>query len=147
MDFLELHLSTGFNYGFRRRDFDQMLISGMSRPIDRFYDGRDAGLRVPKPGFDLSPTYRAILDRLIKRKPAGWSSIGIHLLNSASPDEQKKAERGLVRLRKSVLRNFKVPGHECFMAIVPPLERKAVVGFYIYERGGEGTAPGQDGAP
>ncbi len=132
LDFLGLYLSTGFNLGAKREGFRRMIISGMSGPIDRFYDSRDAGLTVPKPKARLYRVYRDIIERLCERKPNGWTTIGMHLLNSASPEEQKEIERGLQRLRKSVMRKSKPQGHECFMAIIPPLDRKATVGFFVY---------------
>lgn len=143
LDFLGLYLSTGFNLGAKREDFRRMIISGMSGPIDRFYDGTDAGLSVVKPKARLHRAYSDIVKRLCERKPNGWTTIGMHLLNSASPEEQKEIERGLQRLRKSVTRKSKPQGHECFMAIIPPLNRKATVGFFVYpdaEKSGRRTA-------
>ena len=132
LDFLGLYLATGFNLGPDRDDFRRMMISGMSSPIDRYYDGRDAGLKLSKPKANLRPVYRSLIDRLALTKPPGWSTIGIILLNSASCEEQVEIERGLVRLRKSVSRKFKKPNDDCFMAIVPALDRKATVGFYVF---------------
>lgn len=132
LDFLGLYLSTGFNLGAKREDSPRMIISGMSEPIDRFYDGTDAGLSVPKPKARLHRVYGDIIQRLCDRKPNGWTTIGIHLLNSASPEEQKEIWQGLQRLRKSVMRRPKPHGHECFMAIIPPVNRKATVGFFVY---------------
>lgn len=132
LDFLGLYLSTGFNLGAKREDFRRMIISGMSEPIDRFFDGRDAGLSVPKPKARLHRVYSDIVERLCERKPSGWTTIGMHLLNSASPEEQKEIERGLQRLKKSVMRKSKPQSYECFMAIIPPLDRKATVGFFVY---------------
>jgi hypothetical protein len=132
LDFLGLYLSTGFNLGSKRDDIRRMVISGMSEPIDRFYDGRDADLSVPKPTARLHRVYRDIVERLRERKPHGWTTIGLHLLNSASHEEQKEIERGLQRLRKSVTRKSKPQGHECFMAIIPRQDRKATVGFFVY---------------
>lgn len=132
LDFLGLYLSTGLNLGAKREDFRRMIISGMSSPIDRFYDGTDAGLPIPKPKARLHRIYSDIVERLCERKPNGWTTIGMHLLNSASLEEQKEIERGLQRLKKSVTRKSKPQGHECFMAIIPPLDRKATVGFFVY---------------
>jgi hypothetical protein len=132
LDFLGLYLSTGFNLGAKSEDMRRMVISGMSGPIDRFYDGTDAGLSVLKPKARLHRIYSDIVERLCERKPNGWTTIGMHLLNSASPEEQKEIERGLQRLKKSVTRKSKPSGHECFMAIIPPLDRKATVGFFVY---------------
>lgn len=132
LDFLGLYLSTGFNLGPTRENFKRMMITGMSEPIDRYYEAQYVGLKVPKPRANLYRVYREIVERLALRKPDGWSTIGIHLLNSASPDEQKKVGQGLQRLRKAVKKNANAPGRECFMEIIPALDRKATIGFYVY---------------
>lgn len=64
--------------------------------------------------------------------------MGIFVLSSASPEEQPKVERGLNRLRHSVMRKHAKPGQECFMEIVPPLNRKATVGFYVHRAADRG---------
>ncbi|RYE58568.1 MAG: hypothetical protein EOP20_05880 [Hyphomicrobiales bacterium] len=132
LDFLSLYLSTGFNLGPSREDFKRLVISGLSGPIDRYYDARDAGITVRKPKANLHKTFREIIDRLAVRKPPGWTTIGVHLLNSASPDEQKQVERGLASLRKSVTSKAYKHGDHCYMQIMPALDRKAIVGFYAY---------------
>lgn len=134
LDFLGLYLSTGFNLGVPRDDLKTMVIAGLSGPIDRFYDARDAGLTVPKPKPNLHGVYRGLIERLQLRKGEGWTTIGIHLLNSASREEQARMAMGMQRLRKSVLKKSHLPGHECFMQIVPALDRKATIGMYVYRQ-------------
>ncbi len=133
LDFLGVYLSTGFNLGEKREDFHRLMVSGMSGVIDRYYNGRDAGMELQKPAPTINRTYKAIIDKLARTKPPGWTTMGIFILSSASPEEQPAVGRGLNRLRQSVTRKNAKPGHECFMEIVPPLNRKATVGFYLHQ--------------
>lgn len=134
LDFLGVYISTGFNLGAKREDFHRVMVSGMSDVIDRYYNARDTGIALKKPAPTIHRSYKEIIDKLARTKPEGWTTMGIFILSSASPEEQPKVERGLNRLRKSVTRKNAKPGHECFMAIVPPLNRKATVGFYVHQR-------------
>ncbi|GGB68968.1 hypothetical protein [Blastomonas aquatica] len=133
LDFLGVYLSTGFNLGAERKDFYRLMVSGMSGIIDRYYNARDAGIELNKPAPTIHRSYKEIIDKLARTKPGGWTTMGIFILSSASPEEQPKVERGLNRLRQSVTRKKAKPGHDCFMEIVPPLNRKATVGFYVHQ--------------
>lgn len=132
LDFLGVYLSTGFNLGPKRDDFHRLMVSGMSGVIDQYYNACDAGMVLKKPSSTIHPCFKEIIDKLARTKPDGWTTMGIFILNSANPKEQSKVERGLKRLKKSVMRMNAKPGHECFMKIIPPLTRKATVGFYVY---------------
>lgn len=133
LDFLGVYLSTGFNLGAKRKDFHRLMVSGMSGIIDRYYNARDAGMELKKPAPMIHRSYKEIIDKLARTKPGGWTTMGIFILSSASPEEQPKVERGLNRLRQSVTRKNAKPGHDCFLEIVPPLNRKATVGFYVHQ--------------
>lgn len=132
LDFLGVYLATGFNLGEEREDFHRLMVSGMSDLIDRYYNARDAEMVLKKPAPTIHRSFKEIIDKLARTKPSGWTTMGIFILSSASPEEQSKVERGLNRLKKSVTRKNARPGHECFMQIVPPLNRKATVGFYVH---------------
>ena len=109
------------------------MVSGMSGTIDRYYNARDAGIQLRKPAPTIHRSYKEIIDKLARTKPDGWTTMGIFILSSASPEEQPKVERGLNRLRQSVMRKKTKSGHDCFMEILPPLNRKATVGFYVHQ--------------
>ncbi|QSB45699.1 hypothetical protein IDJ81_06230 [Tsuneonella flava] len=132
LDFLGLYLSTGLNLGEEREDFRNIIVTGMSDIIDRYYNALDAGLKLEKPKPKLHRVYKAMIDQLVQSKPDGWTTIGIHLLSSVSPDEQKKVERGINRLRKSARRRKQNSQSKCYMQITPPLDRRAIVGFFVH---------------
>lgn len=132
LDFLGLYLSTGFNLGAKRNDLDKLIITNLSAPIDRYNEAKQAGFAAVKPKIISSSLFRKIINRLTQRKMPGWTTVGLHLLNSASFEEQKKTARGLSKVRKNVKRNSDKMNHTCFLQIVPALERKATIGFYVH---------------
>lgn len=136
LDFLGLYLAHGFNLGQVQKQLKRMTLSGLSDAIDRYYQGREVGLELPRPKSNLNRTFRDIVDRLTLRKPPGWTTIGIHLLNSVDAEEQKKVTAGLERLRKSVLNKRTRPGDDCIMQITPELDRKATIAFFVYSPDG-----------
>ncbi|QOF72462.1 hypothetical protein IG197_05125 [Aminobacter sp. SR38] len=136
LDFLGLYLANGFNLGQAQKQLKRIALSGLSDVIDRYYQGREVGLELPRPKSNLNRTFRDIVDRLTLRKPPGWTTIGIHLLNSVDGEEQKKVTAGLERLRKSVLNKRTIPGNDCIMRIIPPLDRKATIAFFVYSPDG-----------
>ncbi|KVE11547.1 hypothetical protein WI92_18420 [Burkholderia vietnamiensis] len=132
LDFLGLYLASGFNLAALHGKFTEFSPSGMSSPIDRYYLGREAGLKIPKPKMNLSPLYRDIVERLVQVKPPGWTLIGFHLLSSADPAEQRAIERNLKKLRGLVQKNYRDPDHISTLIIRPPEARKATVMFYLF---------------
>jgi hypothetical protein len=132
LDFLGLYLANGFNLGQVEKQLNHLTISGLSDVIDRYYQGREVGLELPRPKSNINRTFRDIVDRLTLRKPPGWTTIGIHLLNSVGGEEQKKVTAGLERLRKRVLNERTRIGSYCIMQITPSLDRKAAIAFFVY---------------
>jgi hypothetical protein len=132
MDFLGLYLSTGFNLAALEDETMQFIPDGMSVPIDRYFDARDAGITLPKPKAKLDPLFKSIVDRLAEKKPAGWTSIGMQVLGCADPEEQRRAAKALNRLRVDVRKTYRTEGHINSMGITPPKARKAPVIFYLY---------------
>jgi hypothetical protein len=131
LDFLGLYLENGFNFVID--DKDMMFIpAGMSGPIDRYYDAQDAGITQSKPKPNLSKLFIRIIDRLNERRPAGWTTVGIHLLGSANLSEQRRLERSLDKLRVMVRKNYRDPAHINSVQIQPPQRHKARVGFYLF---------------
>lgn len=131
LDYLGFYLETGFNVGAPDK---QMLFtpSGMSGPIDRYYDGRDAGIARSKPNPKLSPLFTKIIDRLNDRRPKGWTTVGLHLLSAASPSEQRRLEQSLDKLRAMVRKNYRDPAHVNSLQVQPPQKHKARIGFYVF---------------
>ncbi len=134
LDLLAFYLSTGFNVAALESYNGLLALTGASEPIDRYYEAREAGIVVPKPKPDLQPLYRAIVERLTARKPTGWTTAGIYLLNSADPTEQRTVERSLLQLRRSVRKEHHNQDHMNSLIVNPPAARKAAVIFYLFPK-------------
>ena len=132
MDSLGLYLKTGFNLALIEEQHEFLVTVGLSSSIDEYYESGDIGISVPKPRTHLSRLFRAILGRLSRKRPHGWTTAGLHLLNSTDYSEQLRVEKALQRLRRSVRKNYRNPAHQCSLVIAPKLHRKAALIFYLY---------------
>jgi len=132
LDFLGLYLSTGFNIGGLENQKGFFSPSGMSARVDRYYQGRDAGVKVAKPQPDLQPLFRSIVEKLSDTRPRGWTTAGLRLLGSAAPSEQRAIEEKLNDLRTQVRKRHHDPEHVNSLMIRPPGDRKAIVVFYLF---------------
>lgn len=131
LDFLGLYLENGFNFVLADKNL-LFVPTGMSAPIDQYYDALDAGVALPKPKPNLSTLFTQIIDRLNERRPTGWTTVGLQLLGSANPSEQSRLERSLDKLRTMVRKNYRDPAHINSVMIQPPQKHKARVGFYLF---------------
>lgn len=93
LDFLGLYASTGLAISNPDGTPVRLSLSGMSGSIDHYFQAREIGMRVPKPKVKLHPSFKAILDRLEDRRPDGWTTIGLHLLNAVGFEEQRVVDR------------------------------------------------------
>ncbi|WP_448662818.1 hypothetical protein ACG3SL_19585 [Sphingomonas sp. CJ20] len=132
LDYLGAYLDNGFNLA-GLPDGARFALSGMSGPIDHYYEARDAGITVAKPRAKLTAMIRSTIDRLEERRASGWSIAGMHLLAAADHAERARLNRLLEKARKAVHR--KKPGMEggAVVQAIPPLARKAVVTFFVHE--------------
>ena len=132
MDFLGLYLETGFNLAEIEKNNDFFVATGLSEPIDQYYNSRDAGVKLPKPKAKLRPLFRTIIERLSQKRPEGWTIASLHLLNSADYAEQREFEKALAKLRRTVRKNYREMTRLNFLQIQPQKNRKAQVIFYLY---------------
>ena len=109
-----------------------LAMTGMSLAIDRYYNSKDAGIDVARPVPRLRPYFRSLVDAFQERAFPGWISVTVDLLSVAGYEEQKKIDKALARLRDGVERNWRDPGHECSVAVIPPPIRETPVIFYAF---------------
>lgn len=131
LDFLGLYLVAGFAMqapeGMKR-----LSVANMSSGIDRYYQARETGSRVPKPAVKLHPIFKAIIDRLVEKRPEGWTTVGLHLLNAVGFDEQKAVATRMKQLRADVRRKFREADHVNSLLVKPGAARKAPIVFYMF---------------
>ncbi|WP_313101681.1 hypothetical protein [Brevundimonas sp.] len=110
----------------------RLSVANMSSGIDRYYQARETGSRVPKPAVKLHPIFKAIIDRLVEKRPEGWTTVGLHLLNAVGFDEQKAVATRMKQLRADVRRKFREADHVNSLLVKPGAARKAPIVFYMF---------------
>ena len=120
LDFMALYLTTLLNIEhLKDRGAEQVIISGMSTPIDYYYDSLSQGITVPKPQPKISNLFQKILNGLEKRNTPRWTEMGV-LLNMLTPDDQVKIESSIKANKKIVNRTWEKEGHRNTIIYVPP---------------------------
>lgn len=131
LDFLGLYLSTGF--GLSGLDRNAMFnLSGLSKPIDAYFMGLDAGATVHKPKAQLHAEFAAIVDRLAETRPNGWTTTSLDILAAAPFDEQRAVDVNLRALRNAVRKQYRDEGHLSCLVLKPGEDRKAAVMFHLF---------------
>ena len=136
LDVLGLYLENGLNMSIPN-DIKQIVITGMSSSIDKYFMSADHNIHLPKPEVVMRPFFRDIITELSVRKNEGWLSAGLHLLSSADPNEQKIAEKALKKLRKQVISDTSICGDQASLFIKQPDNHKALVIFYLFSEENE----------
>ncbi len=132
MDFLGCYLDTGFNLGSLENEQIALVLTGMSAPIDRYCNSRDAGVTIKKPQPKLSPYFSSLVGAIETFAFPRWSTVTTDLLRCASYEEQMKIDKLLVKLKAKVDRNWRDPEQECSLIVTPPEPRDTAVVFYAY---------------
>jgi len=132
MDFLGCYLETGFNLGSLDKQQISLVLMGMSAPIDKYCNSRDAGVTLKKPQPKLSPYFSALVGAIETRAFPRWSTVTTDLLRCASYEEQMKIDKLLMKLKAKVERNWRDPEHKCSLIVTPPEPRDTAVVFYAY---------------
>lgn len=86
LDLMGIYIKTLFNMGDIDIDVN-LVISGMSAPLDAYYNSKDTGITIPKPQPLVSPLFSKIMKQLEGRQTPRWTEIGV-ILNRFSPDDQ-----------------------------------------------------------
>jgi hypothetical protein len=131
LDWLGLYLGTGFNFG-QMEKVEGLVITGMSQPVDTYYNSRDAGLAPHKPMPRLTPLWADALAYMTKRKFEGWIACAVALLQAASYDEQQNVEREFKKICGRVPQVWHQDGHINSIILTPPTQRETAVIFFAY---------------
>ena len=134
LDFLGLYLVSCFNLAGLQREKVRFTPTGMSAPIDRYFESKLAGVNAPKPKVELGKYFQAVVERLGDQQPDAWTSVGMHLLSCADPKEQRQIDKDISKIKGIVKSKFRDPQHICSLQIRPPEERKALVILHFFPR-------------
>ena len=96
IDLLGLYLTTLLDIGEVEPDV-VVTFTGMSAPLDSYYNSLEAGVTLDKPRPTISPLFASIFSQLEQRGVARWTEIGV-ALNMFSPDDQNRITKMLAKL-------------------------------------------------
>ena len=139
LDLMGLYTTTLFNVG----DIEKNVTfwgSGLSSPLDAYYNAKDAGVNIPKPQPKISPLFSKILKQLEERRSPRWTEMGV-ILNRFSPDDQRKLAKAVEVLKKNVRENWMIEGHENIVGYIPPKASKYAIAYVMFN---DNTAPKRD---
>jgi len=129
LDFLGLYLRHGLDVTSLPRH-DMFAPSGMSEPIDKYYDARDVGITVAKPCPAFDPYFASVLVALNLRRPPDWTLIGLSVLEALDYRQQRKVTRDLDRLRRKLVRSLQ-HGDQVALTLDPDLPGRPFLVFLI----------------
>lgn len=135
LDYLGFYLQTAFGAGAVSRPGTAFAISGMSRPIDRYYTSQDAGVSLPKPALQLPESVRRVVQQAQHRGGGGqgWTTVCLALLDIAYHAGENFDDE-LFSLAQAVANNPDDPEQPRGLAILSAPYSDNVVGFYIYPK-------------
>jgi hypothetical protein len=87
--------------------------TGISAPIDRYFEIQHVGVRVQKPSVELGKYVREVVKRLGDKQPAGWTSVGMHLPSCADPKEQRQINKDISKIKAIIRNKSRDPQHIC----------------------------------
>lgn len=133
LDFMGLYITTLLNVGNMVSDDEvEIVISGMSEPIDKYYISRDQGILIDKPKPKISPLFKKILYKLEERATPRWTEIG-SILNRFPPDDQNNLIRCIKDLSKVVNRTWQVEGHKNIAVYHPPESSEYALAIVLFK--------------
>jgi len=133
LDFMGMYITTLLNQGnMNNEDPTEIIISGMSEPLDKYYISKDQGILIDKPQPRISKLFKEIFTKLEERSTPRWTEIGV-LLNRFSPDDQSKLTIYIRDLSKIVNRTWKIEGHKNIVVYVPPASSEYALVYILYK--------------
>lgn len=135
IDLLAFYCDTTFNIGPTEFDKTKLVLLGMSKAIDTYYNAISSGLpSAKKPAPRLTQWWADILTTIEARHFDRWVEASLLLLNVAYKD-QLKIKKYFKKITKNVHRNWRIPGHECAVILTSDVQQKeeAFV-FFAYKQ-------------
>lgn len=108
-----------------------IMISGMSKKIDHYYQSIANGVQVQKPVPKMHLFFENILKQLEERKPYRWLEMG-SIIYRLLPSDQSKIVHQINILIKNIEKNWMRKGHKNLLIYTPPLSSEFAFGFVIF---------------
>ena len=131
LDLMAYYQKTLFNINIQNKN-TPIVISGISKPIDNYYNYRDLEINLEKPKPIISKLFLDILSKLEERSTPGWSEIG-YILNMFSPDDQIKLSKSIKKQKKIVNRLWKNDGHENIIVLIPAFSSEYALTYVLFK--------------
>jgi hypothetical protein len=109
-----------------------MALTGMSKPIDDYYQALHLHIEKEKPQRKLTKWWRAICDAFENRGFERWSEVAAILLD-INLKNQKTLEHKFQQIKLNVRRNWEQPNHHCSITLVPPSPRQEATILYAFK--------------
>ncbi|MBZ2189034.1 hypothetical protein K8B33_07990 [Alcanivorax sp. JB21] len=133
LDYMGLYITTLLNVGnMVSDDKAEIIISGMSEPLDKYYMSKDQGILIDKPQPKVSPLFKKIFRKLEERSNPRWTEIGC-ILNRFPPDDQSNLTRYIKDLSRLVNRNWQVDGHKNIAVYRPPESSEYALAVVLFK--------------
>lgn len=133
LDYMGLYITTLLNVGNIVSDDEaEIMISGMSEPLDKYYMSKDQGILIEKPQPKISLLFKKIFSKLEERSTPRWTEIGC-ILNRFPPDDQSKLNRYIKDLSKVVNRTWQVEGHKNIAVYRPPESSEYALAVVLFK--------------
>lgn len=130
LDLMGLYIRTLFNMGSLEKQ-ESVILTGLSEPLDAYYNSRDAGVLLPKPVPRISALFASILTQLERRATFRWSEIGA-LLNRVPPDDQYELTRLIRSLKDRRGKIVSDPESDNILIYTPTEPYDCALAYFVY---------------
>jgi hypothetical protein len=133
LDFMGLYLETQLNIEMMINDPSAtMVITGMSRQVDKYYISKDNRIKIDKPQPKISDLFKNIFSLLESRMPYRWTEIG-SILNRFPYRDQVNISNSIKKLAKSVNKNWTIEKHKNIAIYSPPESSQYAIAFVLFK--------------
>jgi hypothetical protein len=132
LDLIAVYIKNHFNFAGIDPTIP-LIISGMSKQIDNYYQSKSIGIDIEKPKVKVNEFFERILIQLEDRKPDGWLQLG-SILYRLLPSDQSKIINYISKIKKNISKNWMKKGHDNMIIYNPPLSSEYSFCFVIFNK-------------
>jgi hypothetical protein len=120
LDMIGLYLDTSLSFGGLKPGEQDIVLTGYSDRIDRYYMLRDEGEHARKPRRATTAWFKRLCEQISKRPLTGWSELTSALL-SLTPHHQQEFERQVQKIAKRIREGKSLRNDEDSVVFVGPV--------------------------
>jgi hypothetical protein len=126
LDMIGLYLDTALSFGGLEPGEQDIVLTGYSERIDRYYTLRDEGEHARKPRRAITAWFKRLCSQISQRPLPGWSELTSVLL-SLTPHHQQELERQVQRIAKRIRDRKRPRNDEDTVIFVGPLRSETAL--------------------